>query len=139
MSRWILVAAALVLITAFTTTEARAQANRPTAIVSIYRIAPGQHLAFLEWVAAQDAAAREAGAPASTWYVHQDGDSWDYVGISAQNTPEVERKIDEVSRQRGLKTGFQSGLEFRRYVAYHTDTIAWGPTTIGEILAAAKQ
>jgi len=121
------------------TTEARAQADRPSVTIGIHRIAPGQHLPFLEWMAAQEAAATEAGAPASQWYVHQDGDAWDYLVIAPEISDEMQDRIDEIAEQRGLKTGFQGGLEFRRYIAHHTDTQAWGPTTAQEVLAAAKE
>ncbi len=138
MHRWIYALAFLALV-GLTATEARAQSSPPTATVTIYRIAPGQHLAFLEWVAAQEAVSREAGAPASTWYVHIDGDAWDYIGITPETTPEMDAKVEALMKQKGMKTGMQAGLEFRRYVAWHTDTTAAGPISIQDILAAAKQ
>ena len=33
-----------------------------TYIISTYRVAPGQHIAFLEWMANQEAASRDAAA-----------------------------------------------------------------------------
>ncbi|MFN2420669.1 MAG: hypothetical protein ABR527_04740 [Gemmatimonadota bacterium] len=140
MSRTTPAICALVLALAVAVeTRAQATTEPPTATVSIYRVAPGQHLAFLEWIAGQEAVAREAGAPATTWYVHQDGDSWDFLGIAPETSDEIEARIEELQRQRGGKYGFQAGLEFRRHISYHTDTIAWGPTTIDEILAAARE
>jgi hypothetical protein len=137
MSRSLFAIALLALVAV--TTEARAQDDRPSVTIGIHRVAPGQHVAFLEWMAAQEAVAREAGAPASQLYVHQEGDAWDYIIIAPEVSDEMSDRIDEVARQRGLKTGFQGGLEFRRYIAHHTDTEAWGPTTAQEVLAAAKE
>jgi hypothetical protein len=137
MSSRLLVISLLALVAV--TAEARAQDDRPSVTIAIQRIAPGQHLAFLEYMAAQEAAAVEAGAPASQWYVHQDGDAWDYIVIAPEISDEVQDRVDAALEQRGLKTGFQGGLEFRRYIAHHTDTQAWGPTTVQEVLAAAKE
>src|ERR1700747_3430292 len=51
------------------------------AIVALYRVAPGKHLEFLKWMAAREAVDREAGVPATQWYMHTNGDSWDFVAI----------------------------------------------------------
>src|SRR5260370_8114713 len=51
------------------------------AIVALYRVAPGKHLEFLKWMAAREAVDKEAGVPATQWYMHTNGDSWDFVAI----------------------------------------------------------
>ena len=109
-----------------------------TALVSIYRIAPGKHLDFLRWQAARDAASVEAGAGATQWYVHMDGDSWDYVGISPMTTDEQDDKIEQILKGKNLTTGFKAGLEFRTMVASHTDTVASGPSTAAALVDAGK-
>ncbi|WP_457097362.1 hypothetical protein [Lysobacter sp. P5_B9] len=107
-------------------------------IVSIYRVAPGKQLEFLRWQAARDAVATETGIGATQWYVHTDGDSWDYVGISPVTTDAQDDKMDALSKSRNLTTGFKASLEFRTMIASHTDTYARGPTTAAALVEAAK-
>jgi hypothetical protein len=109
-----------------------------THIISTYRIAPGHHIAFLEWMASQEAAAQDAGVPASQWYVHQNGDSWDFLHISPDLTDEQDDAVDAAARARGLKTGPAASIELRMHVAEHRDTFAGGPTTAAQLLAAAR-
>jgi hypothetical protein len=111
-----------------------------TYIISTYRVAPGQHIAFLEWMANQEAAARDAGLPVGVWYVHQNGASWDFLQISpdVELTDEQEAAGDAAAEARGLATGPAAGIELRRYIAEHTDTFAGGPMTAAELLAGAR-
>lgn len=108
------------------------------ARVSIYRVAPGKQLEFLQWQAARDEAFKEAGIPVGKVYAHLDGDSWDYLMIGPITTPEQDKKFDEAATKHGLKTGFAASLEFRQYLAWHTDTFAVGPMTAAELVAAAR-
>lgn len=110
----------------------------PVNIVSLYRIAPGQHVAFLEWMAAQQAAAAEAGLPAPTWYAHMNGDSWDFLVIAPETTDEQDQAADAVAEARGLATGPRAGIEIRQYLAWHTDTYAVGPMSVEELLAGVR-
>ena len=110
----------------------------PVSLVSLYRIAPGQHVAFLEWIASQQAAAEEAGAPATQWFMHMDGDSWDFLGIAPETTDEQDEAIDAALEAQGLATGARAAIEFRQYVAWHTDTYAAGPMSISELLEAVR-
>ena len=110
-----------------------------TATVSIYRVAPGKHLDFMKWMAAREAAAKEAGAPAVQWYVHMDGDSWDYLAIAPASTDAMDDKVDAILKSRGLATGFKGGLEFRTLIASHTDTKAAGPVTAAEVVEWASK
>jgi hypothetical protein len=105
-----------------------------TVIVSIYNIAPGKHVEFLKWQAEQDALSKEAGLPMTQWYAHQDGDSWDYVGITPATTPEQDRKVEEVAKKHGQKSGMAAGLVMRQYVSRHTDTYAYGPVSAAALL-----
>jgi hypothetical protein len=117
----------------------QAAPNPPTVIISIYRVAPGKHLDFLRFMAQSEARAKEAGVPAIQWYAHLDGDSWDYVGIGPVTTPEQDMRVEAISKQRGLPTGFAAGLQFRQFISSHTDTYARGPTTAADLVAAAGQ
>lgn len=109
------------------------------ARITIYRIAPGRHLDFLKWMAAQDEVNKEAGIAAVQMYAHLDGESWDYVGIGPITTPEQDAKADEIAAAKGLKTGFPASLEFRQFVASHSDTFAVGPITAAELVAQAEK
>jgi hypothetical protein len=111
----------------------------PHAVVSLYRIAPGKHLDFLKWLADQEAIAKEAGVPASQLYAHTDGDSWDYMMVAPDLTPEQQAKVDDIAKKHGRKTGFAANLEFRTFVAWHTDTVTIGPVTPSDLIAAASK
>ena len=116
---------------------ALAQDQAGTAIVSIYRVAPGKHRAFLKWMADREAAAAEAGAPATKWYRHLDGDSWDYIAIAPDHNEAIDSKADAIAKQRGLAVGMRSGLELRELMASHTDTIVAGPMPAAEMVEEA--
>jgi hypothetical protein len=107
------------------------------ARVSIYHVAPGKHLEFLKWMAAQDEVSKEAGVATVQLYAHLDGDSWDYVGIGPITTPEQDAKKDEIAARRGLKTGLPAALQFRDLLTSHTDTFVAGPISAGELAAQA--
>lgn len=110
----------------------------PVSVVSLYRIAPGQHVAFLEWMASQQAAAEEAGAPATQWYAHMNGDSWDFLMIAPGTTDEQDQAIDAALEAQGLATGARAAMEIRQYLAWHTDTFAAGPMSVTDLLEAVR-
>jgi len=107
--------------------------------ITIYRIAPGKHLDFLRWMAAQDEVAKEAGISTVQLYAHINGDSWDYVGIGPVTSPEQDKKLDEIAAKKGLKTGVPASLEFRQFIAWHTDTHAAGPMGAADLVAKAEK
>jgi tartrate dehydratase beta subunit/fumarate hydratase class I family protein len=107
------------------------------SLVSIYHVAPGKHLEFLRWQAVRDAAAAEAGIGATQWYVHMDGDSWDFVSIAPTTTEAQDDKVDAILKSKKLTTGYKAALEFRTMIASHTDTYASGPTTAAALVEAA--
>lgn len=111
----------------------------PHALISIYHIAPGKHLEFLKWMAAREAIDKEAGIAATQLYAHVDGDSWDYLSVSPDTTPEQDKKVDAMLKQHGLSTGFKASLEIRQFFASHTDTFAVGPTTAAALVAEATK
>ena len=113
-----------------------------TQMIAIYQIAPGKHLDFLKWMAAQEVAGKEAGAAASMWYAHKSGASWDYISIKPELDParaaELDKKTDALAKQKGLATGFKASLEFRQFVSNHSDTSAMGPMSVDELVKAAR-
>jgi hypothetical protein len=117
----------------------RAEMKMPTALIAIYRIAPGKQLEFLKWIADTEAIAKEAGVPASQFYAHTEGDSWDYIQVSPDLSEAQQAKVDEVAKKHGRKTGFAASLEFRTMVASHTDTMVIGPVAASDLVAAASK
>ena len=111
----------------------------PKARVALYRAAPGQQVALLKWLAAQDRVSQSVGLPASQLYAHTDGDSWDYLAIDPVTTPAQDKALDEAAKKMGLAIGPASSIEFRKYVSVHTDTFAIGPVTVAQYLSMAGQ
>lgn len=137
--RVVLVAIALAIgLSLATVGPALAQDDEAVSIVSLYRVAPGQHLAFLEWMATGEAAAAQAGVPASQWYAHMNGDAWDYLVIAPETTDEQDAAIDAALQAQGQPTGPAGGIEFRKYMAWHTDTYAAGPMSAADLLATVR-
>jgi hypothetical protein len=130
---------AVLACTAMLAAVSPAFAQDKTAIVSIYRIAPGKHLEFLKWMAAREAAAKEAGAGATQWYAHLDGDSWDYIAIAPDHDAMLDDKADAMAKQKGLAVGMKASLELRGLMASHTDTIVAGPFTAAALVQEAGQ
>jgi len=133
----------LALVFAAASSPSRAQAAKsetkqpPTAVVSLYRIAPGKQLDFLKWMAEAAAINKEAGVPADHWYAHTNGDSWDYLHIAPDLSKEQSARVDEITKKHGRKTGFAASLEIRTFVAWHTDTFVTGPVSAAELVSAA--
>lgn len=108
----------------------------PRTMIEIYKIAPGQHEAFLKEIARYDEANRLAGVPPRQLYVHSDGADWDFILIQPDEyPPEKQAALDKAWKQLGLPTGADFFLNYRRFVADHTDTVAIGPTSAAAYLA----
>ena len=110
-------------------------AGLPHSTVTIYRAASGQQEALLHWLADQDRASQAAGMPPGQIYIHLDGDSWDFVGISPTPTPAQDAAVDAAARKMGMATGARRALEFRKLISSHTDTFALGPMTAAQAVA----
>jgi hypothetical protein len=114
-------------------------ADVPRKLVEIYRIAPGQHAAFLEFIARCDEANRRAGLPPRELYVHSDGAGWDFMIIQPASTPDDRRAaLDAAWQELGLPSGAEFFLQFRRFIAEHEDTFVKGPTTAADFLASRE-
>jgi hypothetical protein len=132
-------AGALVALPALSQTVAPAPAPPPVGrkLVEIYRIAPGQHEAFLRAIARCDEANRRAGLPPRQLYVHSDGASWDFLLIQDAEYPEGKGEaVGRAWKELGLPSGPRFFVEFRAFMLEHTDTFASGPTTAADWLAA---
>ena len=116
---------------------AAAPAEVPSTMIEIYRIAPGQHESFLKEIARYDEANRLAGLPPRQLYVHSDGADWDFVLIQPAKTPaDKAEALDKAWKQLGLPSGADFFLQYRRFIAEHSDTVANGPTTAADYLAS---
>lgn len=143
------IVALLACLTGATLTAACAFAAEPAPepqrepqrmLVEIYRIAPGEHQAFLEAIASYDEANRLAGLPPRQLYVHSDGASWDFMLIQpAEIPPEKSAALGEAWKKLGLPSGADFFLSFRKYIAEHTDTFVTGPTSAADYLATRKK
>ncbi len=136
------VAAALALalaVPAFAQDEAE-PAEVPEMVVEIYRIAPGQHAAFLEAIATYDEVNRRAGLPPRQLYVHSSGASWDFMLIQPASIPDENRAaLDAAWDEMDLPSGPDFFIEFRQFVAEHTDTVVNGPTTAADYLGRRER
>lgn len=111
-------------------------ADVPRMLVEIYRIAPGQHEAFLEAIAKYDEANRMAGLPPRQLYVHSDGADWDFMLIQpAKTPPDKAAALDAAWEKLGLPSGADFFLSFRKFIAEHSDTFVSGPTSAADYLA----
>ena len=133
-------AAALGAIASGTIVYAQAASPAPPkARIALYRAAPGQQVALLKWLDAQNRASQAAGLPAGQLYAHTDGDSWDYMVIFPQTTPAQDDAIDAAAKKMGLPYGPMVGIELRKHIAQHTDTFVRGPMSAADMLASLGQ
>lgn len=135
----ILVAAAAISVAVPTSATAQAAPQPSGATISLYRAAPGHQVALLQWLAQQERVALAAGVPASVLYVHQNGDAWDYLLIAPDTTDAQDDALDAAAKRLGVPTGPGVGIELRKHVAWHTDTLVSGPTSIADYLKRIGQ
>ena len=136
MKSFLLTALSVAALSASSSAGAQEAAAPPRTMIEIYKIAPGQHEAFLKEIARYDEANRLAGVPPRQLYVHSDGADWDFILIQPDEyPPEKQAALDKAWKQLGLPTGADFFLNYRRFVADHTDTVAIGPTSAAAYLA----
>lgn len=109
------------------------------ATISLYRAAPGHQIELLKWLAQQDQISAAAGVAPGKVYAHTNGDSWDYLVIFPQTTPAQDDAIDAAAKKMGLPYGPAVGIELRKHIAFHTDTLVMGPMGAAEMLASLGQ
>jgi len=105
-----------------------------TAVIGIYHVAPGQHVAFLKWEEQQERIAAAAGVAPGQLYAHTDGDSWDYLIINPVTTPAQEAALEAAGKKMGVNV-IRGGVEMRKYINSHTDTFVRGPMSAADYLA----
>ena len=124
-------AAAAAIALAFAAPAPAQTAGR--ALVSIYHVAPGQHIAFLKWLDQQDRISAAAGIAKGQLYVHTDGDSWDYVVVYPVNSEAQDAAFDAAAAKMGRNPA-RAGIELRKYISSHSDTFTRGPMSAGDYL-----
>ena len=125
--------AAILLAAAFVAAPAPSQQST-MSVVTIYRAAPGHQEPLLRLIARQDEIYRAAGLTAAQLYVHESGNSWDFVTVAPRMTAAQDAAIAAAVRRLGAPSGPRAGLELRQHLAEHSDTVAVGPTTAAEVL-----
>lgn len=135
----IFAAAVAVAIATPSATLAQAAAEPGGATISLYRAAPGHQVMLLQWLGQQERAAAAAGVPASQLYVHQNGDSWDYLLIAPDLTDAQDDAVEAAAKRLGIPTGPGIGIELRKHVAHHTDTAVMGPMSVADYLKRIGQ
>ena len=129
-----------ILLLAMLALPISAQQAPTKLLVEIYRIAPGQHTAFLEAIAKYDQANKMAGLPPRQLYVHRDGASWDFMIIQPAEIPEDKSAaLGAAWEKLGLPSGADFFLSFRQFIASHEDTFVTGPTNAADYLATRKK
>lgn len=134
--RTLLLGATALALTCTLSTPLSAQQQGSRSVVSIYHAVPGHQVELLKWLARQGQISAAAGNPRSQLYVHTDGDSWDYVLIAPVTTEAQDAAFDAAAKRMGVATGPAAGIEFRKHIMSHTDTMTNGPTSAAEVLAA---
>lgn len=138
--RYLIACLALALAAPATAQTVAAPGSPSKSLVEIYRIAPGQHEAFLRFIARADAVNIEAGLPPRQLYVHSDGEGWDFMLIQPAETPADKRAaLNAAWEKSGLPSGADFFFEIRKYIAEHSDTFAKGPTTATDFLASREE
>jgi hypothetical protein len=106
--------------------------------ISLYKIAPGKHLEFIQWMAAWDEVYKEIGLEQPVWYRNIRGDKWDFFVIFPPFDRAKEDEMEKVGKAHGLDVGFAWKLKHWEFVAENTGTLANGPTTPAEILKSLE-
>jgi hypothetical protein len=127
-------AAAAALVCAFATPASAQSGGRQ--IVSLYHAAPGHQVMLLKWIAQQDRVAAAAGIAPGQLYAHTDGDSWDYMVVFPQTTPAQDDAIDAAAKKMGVPYGPAVGIDLRKHISSHTDTLVRGPMSASEYLTS---
>jgi hypothetical protein len=104
------------------------------AIIAIYHVAPGHQIEFLKWADRQDRISAAAGVPRGQLYAHMDGDSWDYLIVNPMTTPAQDAALEAAGKKMGVNV-MRGGVEMRKHITSHTDTIVRGPMSAADYLA----
>jgi hypothetical protein len=107
--------------------------------ISLYKIAPGKHLEFIQWMSAWDEVYEEIGLEQPVWYRNIRGDSWDFFVIFPPFDRAKEDEMEKVGKARGLDIGFAWKLKHWEFIAENTGTLVQGPTTPAQLLKSLEK
>lgn len=111
----------------------------PETWFEIFRLAPGQHEAFVRRIAMADEVSRAGGQPPLRLYFHQHGADWDVLILKVegeqQPTSEQQAAMDAKARELGMPSGPAYYADLRETIASHTDTKTTGPISAAQWLA----
>ena len=140
MMKLLIAIAALIFCGAAPAVAQQAPPAPQKMLVEIYRIAPGQHEAFMKMIALFDEANRRAGLPPRQLYVHQDGAEWDFMLIQPAETPDdKEKALADAYKALNTPSGPNFFVKFRAFIAEHSDTFVSGPTNAADWLAKLEE
>ena len=106
--------------------------------ISLYKIVPGKHLEFIQWMAAWDEVYAEIDLEQPIWYRNISGDTWDFLVIYPPFDHAKEDEMEEVGKGRGLAIGFAWKLKHWEFMAESSGTLVQGPTTPAELLKSLE-
>ena len=132
--------ALLVLCVAIATASYSLQ-SEPTAkfqTVAIYKVVPGKHVEFLEWMAAWDEVFEEIGLEQPVWYRTVRGGNFDFIVFYPTWDPSKEQEMERVGKERGLQIGFGWDVRHWSYLDTRTNTLMTGPLTPAELLESLE-
>lgn len=135
--RWVLLAACIAVATASYSLQSESRATFQT--VAIYKVVPGKHVEFLEWMAAWDEVFEEIGLDQPIWYRTVRGGNFDFIVFYPTWDPSKEEEMERVGKERGLEIGFGWDVRHWSYLDMRTNTTMTGPLTPAELLASLEK
>ena len=102
--------------------------------VAIYKVVPGKHVEFLEWMAAWDEVFEEIGLAQPVWYRTVRGGNFDFIVFYPMWDSSKEEEMERVGKERGLEIGFDWDVRHWSYLDIRTNTLMTGPLTPAELL-----
>ena len=102
--------------------------------VAIYKVVPGKHVEFLEWMAAWDEVFDEIDLDQPVWYRTVRGGNFDFIVFYPMWDPSKEEEMERVGKERELQTGFDWDVRHWSYLDIRTNTLMTGPLTPAELL-----
>lgn len=108
----------------------------PEAWFEIFKLAPGQHEAFMRDIALGDQVLEAGGQPPVQLFIHEYGAEWDVIVFKPvtgwKPTPSQEKAMAAKAKELSVPSGPAYFINIRSKVASHTDT-----KTVGPVSAAA--
>ena len=133
----VLLACCIAIATAgYSLQQSESQATFQT--VAIYKVVPGKHVEFLEWMAAWDEVFEEIGLEQPVWYRTVRGGNFDFIVFYPTWDPSKEEEMERVGKQRGLEIGFGWDVRHWSYLDIRTNTTMTGPLTPAELLDSLR-